>query len=165
MSTSSSSKRRQFWRSDWFVGACIVAAVLMLWRSTDLFEGLERRFYDVASIQSSRQPSDRIAVIAIDDQSVANIGRWPWPRDVQAGLIVPEQLAKVVASSLAKAPNLRNQFAGAAPSREGPSAHTGYDPAAKAAAAHDPFAKTAVFSRPDGAALPPGGGGQRGSGT
>ncbi len=28
-----------------------------------------------------------IAVIAIDDQSIANIGRWPWPRDIQARMI------------------------------------------------------------------------------
>jgi CHASE2 domain-containing sensor protein/tRNA A-37 threonylcarbamoyl transferase component Bud32 len=85
--SKSSSKRGQFWRADWFIGAAIVAAVFILWKSTGLFETLERRFYDVASIQSSRLPSDRIAVIAIDDQSIANIGRWPWPRDVHADLI------------------------------------------------------------------------------
>jgi serine/threonine-protein kinase len=87
VSTSSKAGRRQFWRADWFIGAAIVAAVFVLWKSTDLFESLERRFYDVASVQSARQPSDRIAVIAIDDQSIANIGRWPWPRDVHAELI------------------------------------------------------------------------------
>jgi eukaryotic-like serine/threonine-protein kinase len=87
VSTSSSKKRRQFWRADWFIGAAIVAAVFIFWKSTDLFESLERRFYDMASTASTRQPSDRIAVIAIDDQSIANIGRWPWPRDVHADLI------------------------------------------------------------------------------
>jgi serine/threonine-protein kinase len=84
---SSSSRRGQFWRADWFVGAAIAVAVLVLWKTTDMFESLERRFYDTASVQSSRSPSDRIAVIAIDDQSIANIGRWPWPRDVHADLI------------------------------------------------------------------------------
>ena len=33
---------------------------------------------------TTRAPSDRIAVIAIDDTSIANIGRWPWSRDVHA---------------------------------------------------------------------------------
>jgi eukaryotic-like serine/threonine-protein kinase len=61
--------------------------VFALQATTDLFGGLERRFYDVASVQSDRRPNDRIAVIAIDDQSVANIGRWPWPRDAHAKLI------------------------------------------------------------------------------
>ena len=36
---------------------------------------------------SSRPPSQDIAVIAIDDQSIANIGRWPWPRDIHAKMI------------------------------------------------------------------------------
>ncbi|HZY17149.1 MAG TPA: serine/threonine-protein kinase [Ramlibacter sp.] len=87
MSTSSSARQRRFWRADWFVAAAVVAAVFVLWKSTDLVDALERRFYDVASTRSDRQPSDRIAIIAIDDQSIGNIGRWPWPRDVHADLI------------------------------------------------------------------------------
>ena len=81
------SKWGSFWRSDWFVGVLIVLTVLLWHLSSDFIETLERRFYDFASTSSSRQPSDRIAVIAIDDQSIANIGRWPWPRDVHAQLI------------------------------------------------------------------------------
>ena len=99
MATSASAKRRPFWRADWFIGAAIVAAVFILWKSTGVFESLERRFYDIASSQSSRQPSDRIAVIAIDDQSIANIGRWPWPRDVHAELI--DKLAAAKAKTIA----------------------------------------------------------------
>ncbi|TFZ01968.1 CHASE2 domain-containing serine/threonine-protein kinase [Ramlibacter humi] len=98
MSHSSTGKRRQFWRADWFIGAAIVVAVFVLWKATGLFEALERRFYDTASSQSSRQPSDRIAVIAIDDQSIANIGRWPWPRDVHAELI--DKLAAAKAKTI-----------------------------------------------------------------
>jgi eukaryotic-like serine/threonine-protein kinase len=95
---SSSAKGRHFWRADWFVGAVLVAAVFVLWRGTDVFEILERRYYDLASVRSSRQPSDRIAVIAIDDQSVSNIGRWPWPRDVHAELI--DKLAAAKAKTI-----------------------------------------------------------------
>lgn len=76
-----------FWRTDWFVGVAIVLAALLLHESTDFIGTLERRFYDFASTSAARQPSDRIAVIAIDDQSIANIGRWPWPRNVHAQLI------------------------------------------------------------------------------
>jgi serine/threonine-protein kinase len=99
VNTSSSAKRRQFWRSDGFIGAAIVVAVFVLWQATSLFESLERRFYDMASVQASRQPSDRIAVIAIDDQSIANIGRWPWSRDVHAELI--DKLAAAKAKTIA----------------------------------------------------------------
>ena len=84
VSTSSSAKRGQFWRADWFVAVLIVVAVVILHQTTDTIGTLERRFYDFGSTSSGRQPSDRIAVIAIDDQSIANIGRWPWPRDVHA---------------------------------------------------------------------------------
>lgn len=83
----SSSTRGSFWRADWFVGVAVVVAVMVLYKGTDLIDTLERRLYDYASTQTSRQPSDRIAIIAIDDQSIANIGRWPWPRDVHAELI------------------------------------------------------------------------------
>ena len=65
----------------------IVVAVILLNQTTDLIGTLERRFYDFASTSTSRQPSDRIAIIAIDDQSIAKIGRWPWSRDVHAKLI------------------------------------------------------------------------------
>ena len=98
MSKSSSARRGQFWRADWFVAVLIVVAVFILDRSTDIFNTLERRFYDFASTSSGRQPSDRIAIIAIDDQSIANIGRWPWSRDVHAQLI--DKLAAAKAKTI-----------------------------------------------------------------
>jgi serine/threonine-protein kinase len=98
VSTSSSANRGQFWRADWFVAVLVVLAVFVLHQATDVFGTLERRFYDFASTSSGRQPSDRIAIIAIDDQSIANIGRWPWPRDVHAQLI--DQLAAAKAKTV-----------------------------------------------------------------
>jgi eukaryotic-like serine/threonine-protein kinase len=95
---SSSAKRRQFWRTDWFVTVLIMMVVVVLHNATDVIDTAERRFYDFASTSSGRQPSDRIAVIAIDDQSIANIGRWPWPRDVHAQLI--DQLAAAKAKTI-----------------------------------------------------------------
>jgi serine/threonine-protein kinase len=77
----------------------VVAGVLALAAATDLFSGLERRFYDAASSHSARLPSERIAIIAIDDQSIANIGRWPWPREVHAQLI--DQLKAAGAKTVA----------------------------------------------------------------
>ncbi|MBA3772976.1 MAG: CHASE2 domain-containing protein [Ramlibacter sp.] len=98
VSTSISAKRGQFWRADWFVAVLIVMMVVILHQATDLIGTLERRFYDFGSTSSGRQPSDRIAVIAIDDQSIANIGRWPWQRDVHAQLI--DQLAAAKAKTI-----------------------------------------------------------------
>jgi serine/threonine-protein kinase len=87
-------KAGAFWRADWFAGVVILLATVVLHLSTDFIGTLERRFYDFASTSTTRQPSDRIAVIAIDDQSIANIGRWPWPRDVHAKLIDQLSAAK-----------------------------------------------------------------------
>jgi CHASE2 domain-containing sensor protein/tRNA A-37 threonylcarbamoyl transferase component Bud32 len=98
VSTSSSAKRGQFWRADWFVAVSIVMTVVILHQATDLIGTLERRFYDFGSTSSGRQPSERIAIIAIDDQSIANIGRWPWPRDMHAQLI--DQLAAAKARTI-----------------------------------------------------------------
>jgi CHASE2 domain-containing sensor protein len=95
---SSSIKSPPFWRADWFVGVLIVCAVMVLHLTTDFIGTLERRFYDFASTSTARQPSDRIAVIAIDDQSIANLGRWPWSRDIHAQLI--DQLAAAKARTI-----------------------------------------------------------------
>ena len=95
----SNQGKGRIWRSDALMGLLVVLAVFALHASTDLFGGLERRFYDLASAASSRQPSDRIAIIAIDDESIANIGRWPWPREVHAELI--DQLSAAKAKTIA----------------------------------------------------------------
>jgi eukaryotic-like serine/threonine-protein kinase len=93
------TRRKAVWRADWFVGLALVLGLIAVHKTTDLISALERGFYDFALTKTSRQPSDRIAIIAIDDQSVANIGRWPWPRDVHAQLI--DQLTAAKAKTVA----------------------------------------------------------------
>ena len=80
-------KKPAFWKADWFLGL-IVAVVLFLASGSDLVQSLERLAYDWGVRASSHAPSPRVAVIAIDDQSIANIGRWPWSREVHAQMIV-----------------------------------------------------------------------------
>src|SRR3954471_383398 len=72
-----------FWKTDWFLGLVVVVFMLFAGAS-DLLQSLERKAYDMGVQATSRTPSDKIAVIAIDDTSIANIGRWPWSRDVHA---------------------------------------------------------------------------------
>ena len=78
--------KTRFWSSDWFAGLLITIVVVVLSGSAP-FQGLERTFYDWGVRSTDRKPSDKIAVIAIDDESIENIGRWPWPRDLHAELI------------------------------------------------------------------------------
>src|SRR5512137_2919526 len=87
--------KSQFWKADWFLGVVIAIAVLVFNAASNLIPGLERWAYDVGVRMTSKSPSDKIAVIAIDEQSIANIGRWPWPREVHAKLIDQLAAAKV----------------------------------------------------------------------
>jgi serine/threonine-protein kinase len=73
-----------FWKSDWFLGLAVVIFVVLFNRLSDLVASLERKAYDLGVVATSRTPLDKIAVIAIDEQSLANLGRWPWSRDVLA---------------------------------------------------------------------------------
>jgi CHASE2 domain-containing sensor protein len=75
-----------FWKKDWFVGL-LVALVFLLGANSELMQSLERKAYDLGVLASSRIPSDKIAVIAIDEQSIANLGRWPWPRAIHARML------------------------------------------------------------------------------
>ena len=75
-----------FWQKDGFVGL-LVALVFFLGANSDLMQSLERKAYDLGVLASSRIPSDKIAVIAIDEQSIANLGRWPWPRAIHAQML------------------------------------------------------------------------------
>ncbi|MDP1526674.1 MAG: serine/threonine-protein kinase [Rhodocyclaceae bacterium] len=90
-----------FWKSDWFVGLLVSATVLVL-GSSSLLQSLERKAYDLAMGMTDRAPSGRIAIIAIDKQSLDNIGRWPWSREIFADMI--EKLsaanAKVITTSV-----------------------------------------------------------------
>lgn len=94
--------RKVFWKNDWFVGGAVTLVILVLYISTSLFDGLDSRIYDAGMRGVSQKPSDKVAVIAIDNQSVENLGRWPWPRDIQARLIdrLTESGAKVITSSV-----------------------------------------------------------------
>jgi serine/threonine-protein kinase len=73
-------------KKDWFVGL-LVALVFLVSANSDLMQSLERKAYDLGVLASERTPSDKIAVIAIDDQSIANLGRWPWPREIHANMM------------------------------------------------------------------------------
>ncbi len=77
--------KQEIWKSDWLVGLLLTAVFLLLSMTSPL-QGLERATYDLGIRQAERSPSDKVAVIAIDDASIANLGRFPWPRDIYAEL-------------------------------------------------------------------------------
>ena len=94
-------RKTGFWKTDWFLGVVVSVAMLAAGGS-DLIRSLERKAYDMGVQASSRTPLDRVAVVAIDDTSIANLGRWPWPRDRLAKMtdLLAGGKAKVIANTV-----------------------------------------------------------------
>lgn len=93
--------KKIFWKSDWFAALIISLGFLFATNSTFL-QSLERKAYDLGVQASARDAGDKIAIIAIDDQSIANIGRWPWSREVHAKMIEKLSVgqAKVIGNTI-----------------------------------------------------------------
>jgi serine/threonine-protein kinase len=93
--------KKAFWKRDWFFGL-VITFVFLIFANSALILGFESALYDLGVRSSTRDPGDKIAVIAIDDESIANIGRWPWSRDILASMIsrLAESGAKVIANTI-----------------------------------------------------------------
>ncbi len=93
-----STVRQGFWSTDWFAGLLVAVVFFFAWNG-GLLQSLERTTYDMGVRMSSRLPSDRLAVVAIDKRSIDSAGRWPLPRAEYAQMIdiLREGEAKVVA--------------------------------------------------------------------
>lgn len=94
-------KKADFWKRDWFLGLLVTLGMLV-WAGSEFNQSLERKAYDIAVGMTSRQPSDKIAIIAIDKASLDNIGRWPWSREVHAEMVdkLVAAKAKVIGSTV-----------------------------------------------------------------
>lgn len=93
--------KKAYWKTDWFAG--LVVSLFFLFAGGSAFlQSIEKKAYDLGVQFSSRDPGDKIAIIAIDDQSIDNIGRWPWSREVHAQMIdkLVSGQAKVIASTV-----------------------------------------------------------------
>src|SRR3990172_1717079 len=92
-------RKAGFWKTGWFLGVAVVVGVVLFNATSDLVPSLERKAYDLGVVATSRNPLDKIAVIAIDEQSLANLGRWPWSRAVLAKMTdnLSAAKAKVIA--------------------------------------------------------------------
>jgi CHASE2 domain-containing sensor protein len=65
----------------------LVTAALAL-SHPPFFSRLDDAVYDtVVRSSSARKPAGRVAIVDVDDRSLATIGQWPWRRDVMGRLI------------------------------------------------------------------------------
>jgi CHASE2 domain-containing sensor protein/tRNA A-37 threonylcarbamoyl transferase component Bud32 len=93
--------KTRFWSSDWFTGL-LITIVVVIFSGAAPFQSLEQAFYDWGVRSTERSPAEKIAVIAIDDESISNLGRWPWPRNLHAELInrLSEGGAKIIGQTV-----------------------------------------------------------------
>jgi serine/threonine-protein kinase len=71
------------------IGFILTLAILVLYLTRwGFFESIELKTFDWRARfdQAQRAPSD-VVIVSIDDDSIAKMGRWPWPRSLIARMI------------------------------------------------------------------------------
>ena len=73
--------------AEWIGAAITVTLLTALAGGVGWFWRLDQTLYDAALVLRHRPAPDDIVVVAIDQQSLDQIGRWPWRRAVHATLL------------------------------------------------------------------------------
>lgn len=73
----------------YLLAAAVATVGLLLFLLAPAFlQTLEARLYDLHfALRGPRPPSVPVVVVAIDERSLATLGRWPWPRTLLARLV------------------------------------------------------------------------------
>ncbi len=77
---------------EWSVIAFFVSLITGLASYADLTRRFDNLLYDFAAVRRAAPASDKILIVEMDNQSLARIGKSPWPRTVHAALL--RELAK-----------------------------------------------------------------------
>jgi len=68
--------------------AVSIAALALFFLAPPFLATFEARLYDLHfALRGVRDPGRAVAIVAIDERSLAEVGRWPWPRTVLADLV------------------------------------------------------------------------------
>lgn len=89
------------WSSNWLVAAvyCIGFSLLAAFPFRHSLQNAESDLLTQAMSWTSKMPSNELAIVAIDQKSLDNVGPWPWQRSVLAQVIA--QLADNGARAIA----------------------------------------------------------------
>jgi adenylate cyclase len=73
--------------ATWIIGVTLVMCALLIWRPT-FCEFLELKLYDLKFRFRGKIPAgQQVAIVAIDDDSLKAVGRWPWSREDMARML------------------------------------------------------------------------------
>jgi adenylate cyclase len=73
--------------ATWIIGVTLVMCALVIWRPT-FCEFLELKLYDLKfRFRGTIPAGGQVAILAIDDNSLKAVGRWPWSREDMARLL------------------------------------------------------------------------------
>lgn len=86
-------------RQKALASAAIIALILSTLAFFNVFSGWNNTLTD--TLYTREEPLNNILLVAIDDKSIQEIGRWPWNREVYAPLLVNLYQAKVIAFDIA----------------------------------------------------------------
>jgi CHASE2 domain-containing sensor protein/nitrogen-specific signal transduction histidine kinase len=84
--------------NDLASSAFILLVLTFLIHATNLFDRVDNLIFDIGQRIAKTTPPDDVIIVAIDQDSLSQIGRWPWSRDVHARLLQrlkPEQPAAI----------------------------------------------------------------------
>ena len=84
---------------EWTLIGVVGIAAVLFGVTSQMTERASFLFYDQLLLHMASRPSSGIVIVAIDDESIAELGRWPWPRETHAALLA--QLAKAKPASVA----------------------------------------------------------------
>src|SRR5690242_13200711 len=96
-------KSPKLFLNDWLIAAALTLAFLVLsliqWYP---LQTLEYKTYDVRQRMRQKKPASSVVIVAIDDQSIQKLGRWPWPRGYMAELIdvISEAKPSLIATNI-----------------------------------------------------------------
>lgn len=99
--------KKNYLFSDYTIGAVISVLVLsFFYFQFSFFENMELMLYDLRARfrqqPEAAQRGEEVVIVAIDDESITKIGRWPWPRSRMVQLLseISQFQPKVIALNL-----------------------------------------------------------------
>jgi adenylate cyclase len=85
-------------KTNLWIAIAAGVVVMLLW-AAGLFKGADNKFLDFCfRLRGPIAPCTDIAIVVVDEESIKELGRWPWPRSVHARLV--KQLAAAGAKAI-----------------------------------------------------------------